>query len=128
MMIPSNEYNYFPAMVFFAGFLFFVFFYTDSGASIIFLSITQVIWNFMLVQWIYEDEVTVFDIFEKLSLTILLFLICSMLAVLVLYISSLQMRMKSFNMENIKLLDGMHEGLLILTKSDKKIMFCNKPS
>ena len=31
-------------------------------------------------------------------------------------------------MENIKLLDGMHEGLLILSTKDKKVMFCNKPS
>ena len=115
-------------MVFFVGFMFFMFYYTDSGAQLIFLSITQVIWNFLLVQWIYEDEITAYDIFEKLSLTILLFLICSMLAVIVLYISSMQMRMKSYNMANIKLLDGMHEGLLILAKSNKKIMFCNKPS
>ena len=30
-------------------------------------------------------------------------------------------------MENAKLLDGMHEGLLILSKKERRIMFCNSP-
>ena len=40
----------------------------------------------------------------------------------------LQTKLKDLNGENIKLLDGMHEGLLILSKSNKNVMFCNKPS
>ena len=44
------------------------------------------------------------------------------------YISQLQLRLRTFNLENIKLLDGMHEGLLILSTKNKKVMFCNKPS
>ena len=28
-------------------------------------------------------------------------------------------------MENAKLLDGMHEGLLILSKKERRTMFCN---
>ena len=51
-----------------------------------------------------------------------------MLAMIFLFIAKLQTRLKSFNIENIELLDGMHEGLLILSKTDKKVMFCNKPS
>ena len=37
--------------------------------------------------------------------------------------------MRVFNVENVKMLDGMHEGLLILTKSSAStpnIMFCNR--
>ena len=36
--------------------------------------------------------------------------------------------MKTQLVENLKLLDGMHEGLLILSKSDNKAMFCNRPA
>lgn len=32
------------------------------------------------------------------------------------------------NTENLKLLDGMHEGVLILSKSNNKVIFCNKPA
>lgn len=34
--------------------------------------------------------------------------------------------MTTINVENVKLLDGMHEGLLILSKTDCKAMFMNK--
>ena len=36
--------------------------------------------------------------------------------------------MKIIISENMRLLDGMHEGLLILNKADESIMFCNKPA
>jgi hypothetical protein len=52
-----------------------------------------------------------------------------MLSMISLYISQLHQRMKTLNTANIKLLNGMHEGLLILSKaetSDYSIMFCNK--
>ena len=29
---------------------------------------------------------------------------------------------------NLKLLDGMHEGVLILSKANRSVLFCNKPS
>ena len=36
--------------------------------------------------------------------------------------------MNSLNQSNMKLLDGMHEGLLIISRKNKEVMFCNKPS
>ena len=30
--------------------------------------------------------------------------------------------------QNVKLLDGMHEGLLVVSKKDKDLLFCNKPA
>ena len=44
------------------------------------------------------------------------------------YVSDLHTRLATTNIENEKLLDGMHEGLLILSKNDRKAMFCNKPA
>ena len=43
------------------------------------------------------------------------------------YISKLHNTLKTTNMENAKLLDGMHEGLLILSKKERRAMFCNSP-
>ena len=45
---------------------------------------------------------------------------------MMMYISMLHKRIKSNNTQNVKLLDNMHEGLLILSKTDKATMFCNK--
>ena len=49
------------------------------------------------------------------------------------YFSQLQQKLKFTNVENIKLLDGMHEGLLILNKpvkhdNPRTVMFCNRPN
>ena len=44
------------------------------------------------------------------------------------YIFKLQSRISQTNVENIRLLDGMHEGVLILHKHTKEIIFCNKPA
>ena len=44
------------------------------------------------------------------------------------YISHLHKKLATTNVENVKLLDGMHEGLLILSKEGRKTMFCNRPA
>ena len=65
---------------------------------------------------------------EAIILSIAMLLFTSMLAIIILYISELHVRMKTYNMANIKLLDGMHEGLLIMSKPDNKVIFCNRSS
>ena len=44
------------------------------------------------------------------------------------YIFQLQSKISLTNVENIRLLDGMHEGVLILSKRTNDIIFCNKPA
>ena len=50
------------------------------------------------------------------------------LGTLLIYITELHTKLTTTNRENEKLLDGMHEGLLILSKKDRLTMFCNKPA
>ena len=54
---------------------------------------------------------------------------------IILYISTLHNKIKGYNEENIKLLDGMHEGLCILKKTarfadeeESQVLFCNRPA
>ena len=73
------------------------------------------------------------SIFTKLVYQLSVILCMSVFGVLFLYITKLHNQMKDTVAENIKLLDGMHEGLLILRKDpktldNKKIMFCNRPA
>ena len=66
----------------------------------------------------------------KLSIVLGALFVNCLLAMLIQYIASLQNRMKTFNIEKIKLLNAMHEGLLILSNSEKvtrTAMFCNQP-
>lgn len=65
---------------------------------------------------------------------IILFTLCqlivdSLLAILIIYIGSLQALLKGAVNDTILLLDGMSEGLLILSDSqDKSVLFCNEPA
>ena len=67
--------------------------------------------------------VTIFGIFS------LIFLLS--IGAIIEHVSSLYQRLKFTNVENVKLLNGMHEGLLILSKPDSVLtglrttMFCN---
>ena len=38
----------------------------------------------------------------------------------------LHMQIKNINQQNMNLLDGMHEGILIISASDKEALYCNK--
>ena len=64
---------------------------------------------------IYTKEVTVNAFVFSLALALGQFLILSMIAMIPSNISTLHRKLKRLNEENINLLDGMHEGLLILS-------------
>ena len=52
-------------------------------------------------------------------------ILCCTTAMAAINISKLHNMIKTTNMENAKLLDGMHEGILILSKKERRTMFCN---
>ena len=48
--------------------------------------------------------------------------------IILLYIFQLHKKMKTQNDQNVKLLNGMHEGLIILSKGPgKRVLFSNNP-
>ena len=55
------------------------------------------------------------------------FFACMLLAITIVYIQDLHSNLTTVNADNLKLLNGMHEGLLILSKDEenRQIMFCN---
>ena len=64
---------------------------------------------------------TVGSIFFELVITLAQIVVLSMVAMVPVYISTLHQKLKRLNAENINLLDGMHEGLLILTKTTSSL-------
>ena len=77
---------------------------------------------------IYDQEMTILSIVTKLFGGVAIFIVHTCLSILLLYISQMHSRMKSSNTENNKLLNGMHEGLLIVSKATNEAMFCNNPA
>ena len=48
-----------------------------------------------------------------------------LLAIIIVYITELNTLLSNYTMQSEKLLDGMHEGLLIFSKSSNDTLFCN---
>ena len=77
----------------------------------------------------YLAELNISYLIYVTGLILFYFLCLSWLSMVIVYIEDLHMNLTSMNTDNIKLLNGMHEGLLILNKNEdfKRIMFCNTP-
>ena len=74
---------------------------------------------------------TVEFIVTNAVLILLSFFFMCLVGMLSIYVMELQSRLFDSNVENLRLLDGMHEGLLILSKNEsegnRRVMFINNP-
>ena len=77
----------------------------------------------------YLADITVFYLIYNLLRILCYFLGLTWFSMVIVYIQDLHMKLTSVNADNLKLLNGMHEGLLILNKNEdsRQIMFCNTP-
>ena len=69
-----------------------------------------------------------FSVLQTLFVAMICFFNYCLVAAGVVYLKELQGTLDSTNEENVKLLDAMHEGILIIKKVDKVVIFCNQPA
>ena len=90
--------------------------------------------QFFILHMGYEKEMTPVTFFMAMFLVIAFFIACLVGNIVFLFIVNLNAKLDFSNQEHIKLLNGMHEGLIILNEEFKKenggqtVMFCNKPA
>lgn len=106
-------------------FLLFLGFYCDSGYQLVFHTLSLAIQIFGVRLYAYEADDGYLDIGRNVLLILLLFVGQASSAILTKYIVDLNQKRTNSMLANIKLLDGMHEGLLILSKSTLSTMFMN---
>ena len=80
---------------------------------------------FLVMYFIYEQQITLALTILKVISTCITFFTNSLFLALFQYINKMHLRMESQHIENTKMLDGMHEGLLIISKMNNDLMFCN---
>ena len=112
--IPNTENNFFDLYVATVCFLLFWYYYTGDGKQIIYIILVQICWTFIPQYLIFKESFTFFVILRKLLIALGQFFILSIFAMIFEYVLNLHQRMKTVNFENVKLLDGMHEGLIIV--------------
>ena len=67
----------------------------------------------------YSADITGAYIIYVAGIILVYFLSLSWTSMVIVYIQDLHMKLTSMNRDNFKLLNGMHEGLLILNKNDE---------
>ena len=78
----------------------------------------------------FMQEMTLSSLVLKTSFVLTAFLTNVLFASALIYISTLHEKVNSINQQNLRLLDGMHEGLLIISKaqesSSSEALYCNE--
>lgn len=101
-------------IIFFTFCFFYPAFYCDSGAQLIFGLITLGINILGIIPVVYSLPMNFLHFLTSLSMLMGFFAFSASFGMLIVYISEMHSRLHVTNEENIKLLDGMHEGLLIM--------------
>ena len=100
------------------NYVIFIVLYCDTGAQIIFNTVILALRFIVYLPLFFnsEQEFMTKDLIVLVLVVIVYFIICSLTAMIISYIQELGLKLKNTNEENVKLLDNMHEGLLILSK------------
>ena len=101
--------------------------FTGSHIQLIFHMVLFVLSMLVLIPIMY-NMTTISVLVSHLIYSLGYIFFCTLMSATLIYISKLHNKLDTVNVENVKLLDGMHEGLLIISKKEKSTMFCNKPA
>ena len=113
------------ALLFILGFLTT---YTDSGKQIIFVTFSLAWHVFFVENNVYNRTLEYTDLGFNLALVLANFIFMTSIGMMIVHIAKIHSFLVLTNLDNKKLLNGMHEGVLILTKAEKSVMLSNKPS
>ena len=88
-------------------------------------NIVASILTFMFIQFgsnpLVNDEYWSESIGLKMTYTIALFVVLTLISMVVNYIAQLKGKMNKLIVENLNLLDKMHEGLIVISESDQSL-------
>lgn len=100
---------------------------TGPVGQVCFLSVVFALLLFVIQPFLFNGDLNLAKTIVSIAFVLSLHLVDSLTATLFLYIAELHGKLHQLILENIRLLNGMHEGLLILSKTDQSILFVNRP-
>ena len=105
--------------------LLFCTFYCLDGKQIIFSTLLH-LWNVTFaLSVVYNRSMDYVELGFSIVETILIFLFATCIAMMFVHISRMHSFLVITNQDNSKLLNSMHEGILILSKTDKSVILSN---
>ena len=112
--------------------------YSDSAGSMLFLGICLAISIFISYHVVWMHEFTIITLISDVCLFLLWLVTCALVIMAIAHVTELHGELSFTNSENKKLLDTIHEGMLVyrnsgsdfdsllLQSSPKSVMFCNQ--
>ena len=129
-ILPQDWYERTDYSTFVMQTIFFMLWYTQHRSQVIIHTFFHFMGTIIVPGVFFMQEMTMSSLILKTSFVLTAFLTNVLFASALIYISTLQKKMKSINKQNLRLLDGMHEGLLIVSKaqenSSREALYCNE--
>ena len=98
--------------------LVFILFASGSGKEIFACTIVSCFGLITFEPLIYNLDITVGFVFNNLALTIGIFAVTNLFCMLLIYVARIKGKLVELLCENLKLLDRMHEGLIVISEKD----------
>ena len=83
---------------------------------------------FYIFPRLHQEKLTVGSIYFKLMNIVGLTVFVTVYSALTTYIARIEGKLKRLILQNLGLLDGMHEGIIVLSGDDKSLEFANQPA
>ena len=116
LLMPNfASYEYTPTQYVLLFALYYCCLYCDSVRQTIFSTITLVI-HFFFDLYAYKRDITAGQVLVLLIFTMIYLIGCTGLSSVIVHMSNVHAKLYYINEENTKLLNGMHEGILIVSK------------
>ena len=77
---------------------------------------------------LFNEEFNFFGVLSKLFNVASLLLFITLLGMLVTYIAQIKGKMNQLMIENLNLLDKMHEGLIVVSEKERNLKFASNPA
>ena len=100
----------------------------DLSPNVICCTIVCLIMMFGQFPIMYNEIWSISMVVGKILNALFLFIILTILSMLVTYIAQIRSKVNRLIVENLNLLDRMHEGVIVLSEADMKLTFASKPA
>lgn len=129
-MCPFDYGNFDQLVLCITTIMFYLISVCNTGESVIACMITLVICEYVNYPLVYklENMWTLGRQLAILNILMTVFAVISSISILIAYIVRIRGRIRYLVIENINLLNKMHEGLIVLSEHDMNLKFANLPA
>ena len=106
----------------------FIAYASDMPLNIITATLVYLVTQLWQGPILFNEELNFFGVLSKLFNVVSLLIFITVIGMLVTYIAHIKGKMNQLMVENLNLLDRMHEGLIVVSEKDRNLKFASDPA